>query len=849
MNIDVNPHTVILLIGPSNCGKTYFTEHTLIPQLKALSPLPNTATVNVSHISSDAIRRELLGDPEVDKYSPAMDNVSGPAFDVLRARLRAAVAFPVNSEFVIVDTKGTYEPFINEVVDIARSACYNVLPIIFQYDDINLHYESTHGVAGKLITKDLRKIKLETRRALAKLKLKSVTIKDRTTDFTVTSTNHGELAKLIASNDDELLVIGDVHGCYDELVQLLDANNVKVDENGVIVENTYGKHIVLAGDYVDKGPKVVECINFVHANIDNPRFSVVVGNHEHRLFRELTDGLAPLTELAPFFDTHDRIVDDEAVVNKFLEAHRKAVPWVMNDFAVVTHAPCSVKHLGKIDDRSKRAARYISYKLTEDNIADLVNKLVSGDVGQYRHIFGHIATSTPGERVDNRILIDGGCVVGGQLCSVSIAANRRVYVNSVKSSQPVSEQLVRYGRPVREVRELSPDALKRVHRAAAGKVNFISGTMTPTPVDAGQLETIDAAVAYFKSNGVNDVVVQPKFMGSRANVYLHRDPTQSYTVSRNGFVVSDRVDLSGVYATLADRLFNLKEFASAEVIVLDGELMPWSALGAGLVDIYRQTGADARADTEFLKATGFEAKLTTVVNELNETNFNVDRCETPKKQLIKTYGQGTYDQFSALVSMDTYINADERLAGLDVFDEQLVLYGTDRPTSYEPFAILKVVYVDGHEAVPSLDGTWTNAQMFELTNSACRRFDLANTTDVDALKVYFDEVTLAGHMEGVVVKPNDVTLTSALPYMKVRNPRYMTLVYGHDYLNDVKHKRLVARKSIKRKARMSAKEWELGKSLLAIPLADVSADNDDYARLVAEFVDTEAGADKVDPRL
>ena len=70
------------------------------------------------------------------------------------------------------------------------------------------------------------------------------------------------------------IIVGDIHGCHDELRELLDrlafdpANDV----------------LISVGDIVDRGPKVKETIEYLFAL---PAFHMVLGNHEDKFLRYL----------------------------------------------------------------------------------------------------------------------------------------------------------------------------------------------------------------------------------------------------------------------------------------------------------------------------------------------------------------------------------------------------------------------------------------------------------------------------------------------------------------------------------------------------------------------------------
>eukprot|EP00965_Chrysotila_dentata_P121804 4026285-Pleurochrysis_carterae.AAC.5 len=66
-----------------------------------------------------------------------------------------------------------------------------------------------------------------------------------------------------------VVIIGDVHGCYDELRELLDSH-VREDDA-----------VVLAGDLVNKGPKSIEVLRLARYR----GYSAVLGNHEFATLR------------------------------------------------------------------------------------------------------------------------------------------------------------------------------------------------------------------------------------------------------------------------------------------------------------------------------------------------------------------------------------------------------------------------------------------------------------------------------------------------------------------------------------------------------------------------------------
>lgn len=66
-------------------------------------------------------------------------------------------------------------------------------------------------------------------------------------------------------------VIGDIHGCYDEWIQF--KNNIEKQDNTA--------RFILVGDIIDRGPKVIEMIQWAMESITSDgKYQMVIGNHE-----------------------------------------------------------------------------------------------------------------------------------------------------------------------------------------------------------------------------------------------------------------------------------------------------------------------------------------------------------------------------------------------------------------------------------------------------------------------------------------------------------------------------------------------------------------------------------------
>ena len=851
-NFEILPHTIFLTIGASNSGKSYYCKNYLIPQLEKLSPIGDRKNVHIAYLSSDDIRREILGE-NFDKYHPAMLAASKPAFDLLFQKMKSAMTFPVNTEFIIVDTKGTNEVFREKVYALAENFGYGVVPIIFNYSDYDEF--SKYAPINQITMKDIKK----TRASVAGIKKNSVVkgvIHLKNNNFekapNIICPKYELLSKCLLPENKEILVISDIHGRYDEFIKLLEENKIKV-ENHKIVENTANKHLVIAGDYIDSGDKVSDMIDFCY---ENSEITVVIGNHENRLYRELCENLEHIEE--PWFDSFHKL--DAEHKEKFIEVFRRSVPFAKNDLTIITHAPCSAKYLGKVTNKALTAQRYMQHG-TDAKISlyeELKNRGVfNEDIGCMLHIFGHIPTTTPTKVIEGRMLIDGGCVHGGKLVGVSVTVDGKTFVKSVASSHSVGTGKIpprKYAPPEKQneinLAELSFEDRERIENLIENKVNFLSGTMSPCDKTGTSLESIEFGIEYFKSKGVFDIVMEPKYMGSRCNLYLFSDNEKSYAISRNGHKIE--IDLTNIFEKMRNRLKNFIDWNDTKLIIIDGELMPWSALGEGLINEFKSVGDNVDIENKFLRENNFDKHFCSLKEKFLTSGFQKERNELSKGKMAEKYGNAIYETFKNLDAFQSFIPIEKREKENEIYKKQLELYGRKGKLDYKPFAILKIVKLNGEEIIyyNEKDSEITNFSMFNLLNSdGCHRYNLENKEEIEACKKQFYRYTTDEGHEGVVLKPNRLDERKVAPYLKVRNPNYLTIIYGYDYLTTEKHKILVNRKSIKGKLKTNVREWRKGLNMLTVKYEDIRQNNEELKKLYASFLFDEAEEKTLDPRL
>lgn len=75
------------------------------------------------------------------------------------------------------------------------------------------------------------------------------------------------------------LIVGDIHGCYDEFMELLDKAALAGDDE-----------IIAIGDLVDRGPESARVLNFFRAT---PNTRSIMGNHERKHVRSFRGEVTP----------------------------------------------------------------------------------------------------------------------------------------------------------------------------------------------------------------------------------------------------------------------------------------------------------------------------------------------------------------------------------------------------------------------------------------------------------------------------------------------------------------------------------------------------------------------------
>ncbi|MBI3869802.1 MAG: polynucleotide kinase-phosphatase [Verrucomicrobia bacterium] len=629
-------------------------------------------------------------------------------------------------------------------------------------------------------------------------------------------------------------IIGDVHGCFDELVELLRQLGCKVDEAACTVQPAHGRKLVFLGDLVDRGPRIPQVLKLTMNAVASGAALCVPGNHDVKLMRKLrgrevqiTHGLAEsLAQLANEpEDFHKRVaefIDD-------LVSH-----YVLDDGnLVVAHAGMKESMQGRGSGAVREFALFGETTGETDEFGLPVRYNWAAEYrGAATVVYGHTPVPEP-EWLNGTINIDTGCVFGGKLTAlryperelISVPA-KQTYAESRKPFLPPEDQAPTMsaqqqhddlldladvtGKRIVSTRlhgnvtirdENSIAALEVMSRFAANPkwLIYLPPTMSPseTTQAPGLLEHPAEAFAYFRHAGVPRVVCEEKHMGSRAVVIICRDEA----AARKHFGVSGE-GIGICYTRTGRRFFENSSFEAeflerigaaaaaagfwdefkTDWLCIDCELMPWSAKAQELLkQQYAAVGASARATL---------ADEVTALEQAAGRGLDVSELLTQtiaRQQMAADYVEA-YRRYCWPVNS---VN-DLKLAPFHLLASEGNVHA-DKPNDWHM------------QTLARLAGGVIVATPFRIID--------VTQPDSEAEGIrWWEELTGRGG-EGMVVKPLEFIAKGrrglVQPAVKCRGREYLRIIYGPEYTAAENLERLRAR-GLSTKRSLALREFALG---------------------------------------
>lgn len=815
-HISIPELSLVLLIGPSGAGKSTFARQFFKP----------------TEIISSDVCRGLISDDENNQ------TVSTDAFELVRfiaaKRLKLGL-------LTVIDATNVQPESRREWVRLARE--YHVLPVAIVLNipeqvcqerntlrsDRNF---GTHVIPQQIsqLKRGLRDLREEGFRQIFEMRspedvalLETIT---RSPLYNNKKDEHGPFD-----------IIGDVHGCYDELCNLLEVLGYQVDrENASLISapmttNAEGytrfRKPVFVGDLVDRGPKSPQVLRLVMNMVSNGLALCVPGNHDAKLLRYLNGKNVQLRH-----GLEQTVAQLTSETPEFLESVKSFIDGLISHY-VLDDGKLVVAHAGlkeSMQGRGSGAVReFCLYGETTGETDEFGLPVRYNWALEYKGramvVYGH--TPVPAAQwLNNTIDIDTGCVFGASLTAlryperelVSVPALEQYAVparpigysaDSVLSVQQQYDSVLNIedftGKQILQTRYSNNITIREENNIAALEVMsrftinpkwliYLPPTMSPAETSQAQgfLEHPAEGLQYYKEAGVEKVICEEKHMGSRAVVIVCRDEAVAerrfgvtgegngviYTRTGRSFFTDKQTEqdfIARINAALISTGFY--ETFDTDWVCLDAELMPWSAKAQALLQT--QYAAVGTAAGKALPA---------VVTALQQAISN----GAPAEALLEKYTQ-------RLEQTTNYVKAYRQYCwSVNSLDDYKLA----------PFHIMategKTWFDKDHEWHMSAIKNICAGDEQILLATPYLLVEIGNAESEQGAIDWWKELTAAGG-EGMVIKPytflskGDKGLIQ--PAIKIRGAEYLRIIYGPEYdaaenLERLRNRKLTGKRSL-----------------------------------------------------
>jgi len=822
MQISVPELSLVLLIGVSGSGKStfgkkHFKKHEVV--------------------SSDECRG-IVSNDENNMAS------TSDAFDVLRYIIGKRLK---NGYLTVVDATNVQNDARKGLIQLARE--YHTLPVAIVLDlptrvceDRNIE-RADRNFGNHVIRQQKQQLKRSIRGLKREGFRKIHILKSQEEVNEITGITRERLYNDKKDVHGPFDIIGDIHGCYDETIELLKKLGYEIGEAldndkkfGIEVTHPHGRKVIFLGDLVDRGPNSPAVLKLVMSMVHSGIAWCVPGNHDLKLQKKLKGKNVNVKHgLAETLEQLDK--ESPEFVDEVREFLYSLVSHYVFDGGKLVVAHAGLKE--EMQGRGSGAVRaFCLYGETTGEIDEFGLPVRYNWASEYRGkakvVYGH--TPVPEAEWFNRTIdIDTGCVFGGKLTALRYPEEELVFVPAKRTYcepvKPLEEETTGQmshqheyddllniddviGRRIIQTRlrnnltireENSIAALEVMSRFAINPKWLIYLPPTMSPCETSELpnflEHPSQAINYFKKRGIDRIVCEEKHMGSRAVLILCKNENVvrerfgiinegtgvCYTrTGRNFFTdpVIEKEFLDRVVGALTHSGFWKKH--KTDWVCLDAELMPWSVKAQSLLkDQYASVGSAA------------QNALPEVENVLQKV---IDRGVSGAEKLLNKF---SYKNAAISKYIEAYRSYCWEVNSVD--DYKLA-----------PFHILATedaVHVDkNHE--------WHMENIKEICQAdenifRATPYKVIDPNDEDSVKSTIDwwlDLTARGG-EGMVVKPFDFIAYGKegllQPAVKCRGSEYLRIIYGPEYDMKENLDRLKSR-GLSRKRSLALREFALG---------------------------------------
>ena len=563
--------SLVVLIGPSGAGKSTFARRHFQP---------------TEVLSSDALRA-WVSDDEHDQ------SATRDAFDILH---RIAAKRLARGRLTVIDATSVKPDARKPLLELARR--YHVRPValVFQLPE-EVCQERNRRRPDRQVEPFVVKVQSnDLRRSLPGLAnegfQRNVWIFRSAGEVDAVRIERQPLPPDRRFDSGPFDLIGDIHGCGDELEELLARLGYVPDASGTY-RHPGGRKVVFLGDLVDRGPRVADVLRIAMGMVAAGSALCLPGNHDEKLLRWLK---GRNVRIAHGIERSIEQIEKETPefrdrVTAFLSS--LVSHYVLDEGRLVAaHAGMKKPMQGRDTGRIRDFALYGETTGEFDEVGLPVRLDWAAEYrGSALVVYGHTPVAEP-RWLNGTINIDTGCVFGGSLTAlryperelVSVPA-RTAYAGTARKFLP--EPVQGPWKP-----ELPPDPV------------------LPQPSQRPDfLEHPDEVFAQLRAEGVRGAVCEEVLGGTRAVVVVCRDEAEArrrlgtegigaaWTTSGGKLIEGPALEKAFLIRLrdILDRA-GLWERLGTGWVSLEGELTPWSLTNRELLrEQYATVGAAARA--------------------------------------------------------------------------------------------------------------------------------------------------------------------------------------------------------------------------------------------------------------
>lgn len=820
---------IVLLVGPSNSGKSTLLKQLIEKGQILPSEIVSSDEFRVLVSDVEFIDWKQRPNDEAESLNDQYQRISAEAFSLMDALIETRCRL---NKLTFVDATHLYPEDRKRYISIAKNNHVPIVSVVLDVDqNVLLERDKSrkNPRGNRRIKQQFQVFKREKRFIKKEGYLAAYFISD-TSNVEFIRRNKNPIELDVGNGID---IIGDIHGCYDEMIHILEKLGYKKNAEHYYV-HPKGRRFLSLGDIMSRGPKSLQTMEFFLRHVNEELAYMIDSNHGWKIARWLDGRKVTLSHGDECVEEEIRQFEEkfgkeyvEQIKQKLKKLlHKAPSHYVLTKNGiptlVCTHAGIKDEFIGKQSYDISDFCRYGDNEGLDETGRPIRKDWTIHHKTSTLIVWGHDPKPKP-LIINNTINIDQGAVFGGELTAfrypekefVSIQAEKD-YSNG-KNNPLIELKKKRLDPPniakyingysvltdvIGEIQIPKEYAIPSIDMVSHFTVPieelvYIPPTMSPAPAPSSlenYLEHPREVIDYYRSMGIERMVAEKKHMGSRGILFLFKD-------KEAGLKYVGRETLGTIYTRTGRRFFNEEtEFKiisrihkgltasnyftkyGTEFILLDAEIMPWNLKAKELISSqYAHVSENAILDRSLLK--------------------NKIESAMGKNEDLKIWFKEYEDKLdNARVFRDVFQKYCWEINDIDQI--QIAPFHLLAHSNETFFEKPHTWHMEMNKEFSKMENLFVETEYMIIDNAA---------SEEEAIK-WWDVITSDGH-EGIVIKPEAFISTSkgklVQPAIKVRGRKYLNIIYGMDYLQPENLKRLKKR-NVGKKQKLALKEFALG---------------------------------------